>query len=371
MDLSVFRLNNYWLPVIWLLGSGSILSMFPKTALQVNGKTETRWNRTTALILVLPLILWAGARGGFGDSVAYARHFQQASASLLSIPGVILGNGKDKGFSVLMICLKALGLRNHSTFFLLIAAVQMLCMVYSFRRYSKHYWICIYLFVASTDYYSWMFNGMRQFLAATIIFAALDLVAQKKYLSFLAVALLATTIHGSALIMIPLTLIMDGPVMNKKVFLLLLGAILVIPFSEQFMPLLEMLLADTQYSTITGDEIWRSDDGTNIIRVLIYSVPALIAFVGRRYIMQSKNSVMNLCINASVVTMALYLVSAVTSGIYVGRLPIYTTLHGYMALPWLVEEIFEEQTARLIKLMMLGAYLVLYYYQMGSMWGLL
>ena len=69
--------------------------------------------------------------------------------------------------------------------------------------------------------------------------------------------------------------------------------------------------------------------------------------------------------------MAIYLVSMVTSGIYVGRLPIYTTLHGYMILPWVIDQIFEEQSARVVKLAMIACYLGFFYYQMHFTWGYL
>lgn len=82
------------------------------------------------------------------------------------------------------------------------------------------------------------------------------------------------------------------------------------------MPFLESLLADTQYNDVMTGEIWANDDGTSMIRVLVYSVPALISLFGFRYIRGSKDRVANMCINASMITMSVYLVSAFTSGIY-------------------------------------------------------
>lgn len=51
-----------------------------------------------------------------------------------------------------------------------------------------------------------------------------------------------------------------------------------------------------------------------------------------------------------------------------GRLPIYTTLHGYMVLPWVIDQVFEKPSARLIKLMMVVLYVGFFYYQMHT-WG--
>ena len=117
------------------------------------------------------------------------------------------------------------------------------------------------------------------------------------------------------------------------------------------------------------NEIWVNDDGTNIIRVLVYSVPMLIAFVGRKYVSYANNPAMNICVNCTIVTTALYMISTVTSGIYIGRLPIYTTLMGYMALPWLINHMFNRDSARLIKTAMVLLYTVFYYYQTYFTWG--
>ena len=65
---------------------------------------------------------------------------------------------------------------------------------------------------------------------------------------------------------------------------------------------------------MTG-EIWANDDGTNLIRVVVYSAPALVAVLGWRYIKNNQHPGINMCINASLITMAVYLVSSVTSGI--------------------------------------------------------
>ncbi len=371
MDLTILRLSNYWLPLIWTIGAGIIFNMLPKMQLLIAGKVEKRWYWVSAMFVALPLIIWAGTRGYYGDTTAYARHFYQAPSSFSELPAYLAVNEKDKGFTVLMTFFKSLGVQDHLVFFLIIAAAQMLFMVHTFRKYSDDYWICIFLFVASTDYMSWMFNGMRQFLATTIIFGAFDLMVKRKYVLFCLLVLLASRFHGSALLMIPLAVVMYGKALNYKTVAMTLSVAILIPFIDRFMPFLDTLLADTQYGGITTDEIWTVDDGTNIIRVLVYSVPALLAIFGRRYVVRANDPVMNLCVNASLITMAIYLVSSVTSGIYIGRLPIYTTLHGYIALPWLIDQIFEHQSAKAIKLLMVMFYVVFYYYQMGVMWGML
>lgn len=77
------------------------------------------------------------------------------------------------------------------------------------------------MFVVSTDYLSWMFNGMRQFIAVCIILLSFELILRKKVLWAIAVILLAATFHASALIMIPLIFVIQGRAWNRKMLLFL------------------------------------------------------------------------------------------------------------------------------------------------------
>ena len=370
---NIFNLNNtsYWHPLVWIFAAGIVLYSMPKKTQYIGGQYVQRWHWVTVIMLVLPYILWAGYRTNFIDTITYIQTFQMVPSSISLIPAYLEAYDKDQGFSVLMIVLKSLGVRNYHTFFMLIAAFQMFCLVYTFRKYSENFWISMFLFVVSTDYLSWMHNGIRQFIAVGMTFAAFGMLVRKKYIAFTLVVLLASTIHGSALLMIPFAYVMTGPAMNRKTLLMIAGVALMIPFIDRLMPLLEDFLMDTQYDDVMTNGIWENDDGTNLIRVIVYSVPALVALLGRRYIQYNRDPVVNMCINASMITVAMYLVSSVTSGIYIGRIPIYTTLHGYMVLPWLIDQIFEKRSARLIKFLMVTFYVAFYYYQMEIIWQLL
>ena len=163
------------------------------------------------------------------DTYAYIIHFRNAPFSLLELLPKLNADSKDPGFSVLMTLFKSLGISDYRVFFLLIAAFQMLCICRTFRKYSPNYWVSIFLFVASTDYLSWMFNGMRQFIAVTMLFGAFDLIVQRRYKMFAILVLLTSQIHGSAILMLPLAYVMHGPALNRKTMLMIAATVLVIP----------------------------------------------------------------------------------------------------------------------------------------------
>ena len=113
------------------------------------------------------------------------------------------------------------------------------------------------------------------------------------------------------------------------------------------------------------------DDGTNPLRVLIYSIPAILSFIGLKHIQEENDPVINLCTNMSIISSGIYLVSMATSGIFIGRLPIYVSLYSYILLPWEIEHIFMRKSARLVTVAAVVAYCGFFYYQMRFTWGVL
>jgi len=171
--------------------------------------------------------------------------------------------------------------------------------------------------------------------------------------------------------MIPIVFIVQGRAWNKKTIFFTLACVVALTFADQFTNILETLLSDTQYTNVVSDWKGLNDDGTNIIRVLVYSIPAILSFVGRRWIDCENDPCINLCTNMSIISAALYLVSAGTSGVFLGRLPIFTSLYGYILLPYLLDQMFTRRSARILKMMMIVAYLAFYYYQIHFAWGLI
>lgn len=366
------RLTNYWFLLIWLGIAGTACSLiFAKKTVTVLGKEETRWAWFPILLLTLPYIVWAANRQWFGDTEAYRAAFFRVPASLSALPGYLATVRKDFGFTIVTFLTKLAVGENDAAFFFVIAAFQMLCVAFFFRTYSKRFLLCLFMFIASTDYLSWMFNGMRQFLAVCITLLCFGLILRKRYVLSLLFICLAATIHGSALLMIPILLVARGEAFNQRTMLAMLAIVLAVLFVGRFTTLLGNVLADTQYSDMLTNGIWEDDNGTNLFRVAFYSIPAILALIGRKRIRLENDPVVNLCVNYSIMTALLYILSAATSGIYIGRIPIYTTLPGYAVCPWLIERIFTKQSVPLVYTGLVILYLCFFYFQMHMTWGLI
>lgn len=345
----------------------------PKRPVKVLGRTEYRWSWGAAILLVIPYIVAAAFRTDamVGDTASYRRWFLSMPTTVSEWPEVLSEVTKDKGFSVMLLLLRLIFRNADIMFFLVIALFQILVVAMVCRKYSCDYWMSIFMFIATTDYISWVNNGLRQFVAVTIIFAATDLMLEKKYIPTIVLILLASTIHGSALLMLPIVFIIQGKPWNKKTILLALASIVVLYFADQFTNILDNLLSETAYTNMVSDWQEWNDDGTNPLRVLVYSMPTILSLIGWKYIKAEDAPIINLATNASLVSTALYIVSMGTSGIFMGRLPIYVSMYSmYILLPWEIKHMFTEDSARLIKICTVVSFSVFFGYQMNA-WGML
>lgn len=334
------------------------------------GQKEIRCGWITALALAIPLIYLAGTRSGlaWGDTSAYKIMFDNLPNSLTDLGDVLTEDIKDKGFTVVSIILKSILGNSSIRYFTVISIVCIMCVVWVYKKHSCNLFVSIFLFVSSADYLQWSFNGMRQFIAIAILFACVDLILKRKYTQLILIILLVSTIHASALLMLPIIFIVQGEAWNKKTFLFLGLVVLAIVFLDQFTNLITTIMENTQYS---GEiDQYMSTKGTNMLRVVVYSIPTIAAFIFRKRIKLANNRLINLAVNMSIASMGCYLASAYTSGLFIGRIPAYFSLYNYILIPWMIENVFEEKSAKFLYIVMIVCYLLYYYYQVTITWGL-
>ena len=366
-------LHNYWWLLIWLfLFGGVCLAFFPKRHEYVLGQRVIRWNWLPALTLALPYVLWAGWRSdAFGDTTQYRITFNNMPVGISGLPSYVASMSKDRGFGAVEYAFKSLVSQDSKAFFLLIAAIQILCLVVVYRKYSRNYWLSFFFFVASTDYLAWMHNGMRQFLAAAFIFAFLPLLVQRRYMQMTVVVLLASQIHLTALLFLPFIFIVNGRAWNLRTLGFIVAVILSVVFLDRVTGYISSAMRETVYKGEVSLLDSSRDDGTNIMRVLFYSVPAVMSWLFRPYIDRADDPLINVCANLSIVAAGFYVFSFFTSGILMGRVPIYFSLANYILIPWFITEVFDEGSAVAIDVIFVAVYSFFFYYQAGVTWKLL
>lgn len=323
-----------------------------------------------ALLLFLPFVLIAANRGEtFGDSSAYGMFFWSSPGSLGDF--AVSPDDRSPLFSFFTVLIKQFVGWNVPAYFGVIAAISAFCLALNFRKYSAEIVLCAYFFLTA-DFQGWMCNGIRQFMVVSIMFALTPLLISKKISKiavFLLIGVVLFYVHVSVIVALPIYLISLGKPMNKRTLLLLGLIALAIVFVGQFTGLLADTLEGTNYERSTA-ELTSTSNGTNILRVIFFSIPTILLLIFRKKIPDNTSPIISFSINASLIGTGFYVLSAFTNGVSIGRMPIYFTLYNYFLIPWEIKTFFKKESQKLVFFIFIAVYFIFYIYQMWT-WGLI
>lgn len=352
---------------IWLFILGIFVNRIGIYNIESDEKGELikRWYLFPAVLLFFPVFWTACMKTPINDVPLYISSYNSLPTARTDVIEYISNMESGQGFVILEEIIKVISGGSVTAFRIIIALIHSIPIIWIFRKYCDDYWIGIYLFVASACHIGWMMNGMRQFIAVVMVFAALSLMLEKKYIKVIIVVLLAMTIHISAVLMIPVVLIVQGKAWNKKTLIFIVMAIIAMFVFNKNVELVNVFLKGSEYEGSIASLQSMGDDGVNPLRVLVSAVPMVLSFFEKKVIQEEKNQLIYICVNMSVVTVGLNLIAMVTSGILAGRLAIYTNLYGFLIMPYLIRKGFTQKSQKIVNFMLIICYFVYYCFEVG------
>lgn len=360
-------MNVYVFLIIWVIFFGILSNIVAKPVCVGEDRYEYRTNLFMAILTFSFLIVLAGLRSGMADTPAYIQTFNSLPTNIQEVYKVVSTYEKSNGFYFFAGLIKCFISDDYHVWLFIIATINGLCVAFTLKKYSSNFAVSALLFIL-TCYFTWMFNGLKQFFAATVMFAATGLILRKKTIPYIILVLFMSTFHNSALIFIPVYFIVQGEAWNKRTILFILVTIIAMVFANQFIGLFNDVVENTSYND-TIQLLSDTDDGTNIIRILVESIPTIIAFIYRKRIKEISTPIIDLCINMSIMGTGIYIISKIlSSGVMIGRLPIYFTMYNLILLPWLIQNLFDKNVKRLIYYFMILCYFAFFYYQIFITW---
>lgn len=361
----------YWFMMAWVIFFGILAQVTSKRVCvgEYLGEEvyEARAHLFMAVVTFAVIIFFASARTHVADTTAYIKIFDDYPLFQNAHDIIFDSNAREPGFRLFSILVKTYISDNYTVWLSIIAVISGICVMLPLYKYSYNFGVSAFLFMASCQF-TWMFNGMRQFLVAAIIFSCTDLILKNKTLLYILIVCILSTIHKSALILIPMYFIAQGEPGNKRTVLFIGCIILAMLFTSKFTNLLTDVVEQTDYAS-SVNEFKATDDGTSPIRILVESIPIILTFLYRNKIKDKLTPIIKLSINMSLIASGLYIISKIaSSGILLGRLPIYFSMYNLILLPWLLRNIFEQREKDLIYYIMVLCYIAFFYYQMVITW---
>ncbi|OOR64496.1 EpsG family protein, partial [Bacillus mycoides] len=214
--------------------------------------------------------------------------------------------------------------------------------------------ISLYVYITSGMYLVSM-NGIRQYLAAAIVFAATKYIFDGNWKMYALIVLFASTFHQSALVLIPVYFLIRRRAWSGVTFLLLFLAVLIVIGFNQFTEVLFKAIEDTQYSQYKEFH----EGGANILRVAVDSTPLILAYIGKdrlREIFPECDVIVNMALLGTV-----FMFISTQNWIF-ARFSIYFGLYQLILIAWVIK-LFTKKDRKLIYYSILLCYFIYFVYE--------
>ena len=307
---------------------------------------------TSALLVaaVLPLIFTAGFRYEIGtDFNAYYKADQVFGGNVwekiktLNEPGIALLVEIINFFS-----------KDGATYIFIFSFLTIFPTTYVLLRRSDNYTVILLLYVFTGCWHG-SFNGVRQYLAATVLMLGHRYILDKKFVKYAITVLIAYCFHSSAIVMIVPYFVMRGKINFRNIFLLALGTLLV---SSNYDTLFSFIGAIKDKEVVMDTYATAS---VNILRVLANCAPAVLAVA--LYIKKDPPPEQTFYINGLIINAAAMIAAA--NSTYLARIGIYTSLFIPAGLPKLIR--FEDKKMeKLLWVIIIALFAIFWYYEVST-----
>lgn len=304
---------------------------------------------------VVPAILFtlfSGLRNNLGDTY-YTLH----SYSLLdeNMPRPQIGD-RDVMYSYLVYILRQIT-DNPQLLIFIGAVISCVPVIYIIYKHAAAYELGIFLFVA-TSYYTFSFNGMRQYMAAGILILGTRFLFSQKptaWLKYTLVVLIAMGFHSSAVIMLPVFFIVRRKAWSLTSVSVILATVTATLLFDTFLEPFLSLVAQSDFSIYneSGWFIKGEETGSNFIRVLVVAIPPAMAYFSKERL-KSLGETGDILVNLAVINFCFYFLS-LYNWIF-ARFAIYTSIYYILLLTWLVMNSFKNKDKRKAYLLCMGLY---------------
>ena len=316
------------------------------------------------------IIFVASFREGFVDTRVYKHLYSLAGVEWENAFNDVLPI-KDRGFSLMMIFLNQIS-PDPQLLVIVTSVITFAIYIHTIRTYANDLPFSLFLFFILTFLSS--INGIRQVLAGAILTLALPWIRDKKTIPYILLVLLLSTLHASILVMIPLYFVISGKRMNGGMWVFLFAVVFCFFEPDTTYRVMGVILEDSVYVDYLENE-----SQMGVMRFLVALVPAVLAILysvvqaqnkdgeqksGKNYLSQRMTDVL---INMEIVNFGF--VALGMKMVYFARISLYFSTVLPLLLPVMIDGIFEERSAKVVKTLATVLYFVYYLYQIYSFNG--
>lgn len=324
-------------------------------------KKHFMW-QTSDLFMILT-ITWMTCfsflRTSYNDTLTYRMHFSasQSVAEFVSSGGLLdfTGNPMSELYRNFMRELTT----DYHIYFFFPALLSSFSVVKLCKQFSVDPAFSLLIFYSIG---TWMMYvaALKQCIAVFFLLMALPYAVEKKYVRFYILNFIAILFHTHAFLFAIVPFLTGKP--WGIVTWGLLGATLFAMATYDVTLGAFMAYAQSMGALVDESELF-DGHSINILRVMVYWIPAVLALFFRRRLFYDSNRTENMFVNMSIVSAFILTIGTVQAANLFARMAGYFEIATVIALPWMLKKLFTRRSARLVTILASSLYFGYFWYE--------
>lgn len=310
------------------------------------GRYHFLWRKSDIFMVIV--IFWLSAfsflRTSYNDTYTYITTFREAETVAEGIANGTFTDWTGNPWSMFYRSLMHGLTDNYHIYFFFPAVLSSFAVVKLCKRYSVNPALSLLIFFSVGTYIMYV-AALKQCLAMFFLLMALPYAIDRKYIRFYLLVFVAIMFHTHAFLFAIVPFLLEKP--WGKVTWVLLGATLFAMATYDATLGAFMEYAQSIGALVAEGEVFDGHQ-INIMRVLVYWVPALLALIFRRRLFTHTTRAENLFVNMSIVSAFVLTIGLVQGANLYARMAGYFEIATAIALPWMIYKLFTKQSARIV-----------------------
>lgn len=308
-------------------------------------------------------IFWISAfsflRTSYNDTENYILGFINAASVVEGIENGLFVDWTGNPLSMLYRSIMRDLTDNYHIYFFVPALLSSYAVVKLCKRYSVNPAFSMLIFF-SVGTYCLFIAAMKQCFAVFFLLMALPYAIDRKYVHFYLLVLLAVLFHTHAFMFAIVPLLIEKP-WGKVTWLLLAATLFAMATYDSTLGAF-MEYAQSLGAMVAEDEVF-DGNSINILRVLVYWVPAIMALVFRQRLFGDSTKTENLFANMSIVSAFILTIGLVEGANLYARMAGYFEIATAITLPWMIKKTFTKQSAQIVTVCAAVLYFGYFWYE--------
>lgn len=305
-----------------------------------------RWNIWLVLMTVV-MTMFSGLRTGYNDTAAYISGFLKADsvAVFLASPDNLDILHNPLFYFVTSVFRSVTD--NYHIYLMAFAALNTVLFVRFLRRYATegNFAFTVYIYF-TIGVFTFSMAALKQITASALLTLAIPALVEKKWVRYFVIVIVAGLIHTYAFIFLFLPFLTGKPWGWKSILLLLATVWVMLTFESTIGSVLEY--ADSMGKHVAEFEVFDGNQ-MNPFRVAVFAVVPAAAWIFRRYLEPELDREKCIMLNMSIISLMFMFLASMNGANMFGRLARYFVLGSIIALPWIIDSVFNKRSAQLLK----------------------